>query len=65
MSLSTKNLVSHYLVIGTDNVGAFRRLKVFTKADADTIASTYMIRARVWVVNPHGKRKLQYRHSSY
>jgi hypothetical protein len=65
MSLSTKNLVSHYLVIGTDNIGVNRRIKVFTRKDAETIADTYMIRARLWAVNPHGRKKLERRYTSY
>ena len=64
-SLSTKTLVSHYLVSGTDTEGNFRRLKVFTRADAEIIGSTYMIRARVWAVNPHGKKKMERRYVSY
>ena len=64
-TLSSTNLVSHYLVIGTDTEGNFRRLKVFTQADAEIIESTYMIRARVWAVNPHGKKKMERRYVSY
>lgn len=65
MPLNTKNLVSHYLVIGTDNHGMPRRIKLFTRHDAETIADQFMIRANVWAVNPHGNKKLQKRYTTY
>ena len=65
MPLNTRNLVSHYLVIGTDSDGIYRRIKFLSRKDAELIADQFMIRANVWAVNPHGGKKLERKYHTY